>query len=178
MPQSIIDYCNENGIKKDDPEEVRISDKKSFRKKTPIIKEEHHYSGANLIRSISYLFRDKKNFFLAYEPRRIAEFLTIIENETIKSIDDRDLVLAAESEVIRNSNAQSLWTCVELFNKRTRWIQSALLDNNINTLTRTKMISSLIAIAESCRILGNFATLYQIVSSLKQPCIWYNLIII
>lgn len=125
----------------------------------------------NLFRSITTLFQERLPFFLSYPPIELARFLTIIENQTIKSIEDRDLVLASESEVIRNSNAKSLWYCVELFNKRSRWIQSTLLDSNINILKRTKMIVSLIQCAEECRLLGNFATVYQIVSSLKQPCI-------
>lgn len=125
----------------------------------------------NIFRSITALFQERLPFFISYSPIELARFLTIIENQTIKSIEDRDLVLASESEVIRNSNAKSLWSCVELFNKRSRWIQSALLDSNINILKRAKMIINLIHCAEECKLLGNFATVYQIISSLKQPCI-------
>ena len=101
-----------------------------------------------------------------------AEQLTLIESERyFCRLKNRELTNRAWTRESKREDAPGVLSMIELFDARAEWVSSEILHPKLQTVERAKMMSYFIDVADYCRILHNYNTLFEIVTGLNAPCI-------
>eukprot|EP01127_Copromyxa_protea_P000615 TRINITY_DN1052_c0_g2_i2.p1 TRINITY_DN1052_c0_g2~~TRINITY_DN1052_c0_g2_i2.p1 ORF type:complete len:1008 (+),score=147.20 TRINITY_DN1052_c0_g2_i2:41-3064(+) len=108
---------------------------------------------------------NKRSILLTLKPDEIAQALTAIEHELFLCIHEPELIGTDWKKKDRHVRAPNVVSMINWFNRTTNWIKTQIL-LGINAKERGAMIDKLIQTAQFCRLLRNYNTVIEIVSSL------------
>eukprot|EP00743_Colponemidia_sp_Colp-15_P007642 GILK01008268.1.p1 GENE.GILK01008268.1~~GILK01008268.1.p1 ORF type:complete len:1078 (-),score=217.08 GILK01008268.1:37-2844(-) len=103
---------------------------------------------------------------MEWHPTEIARQLTLQDFELFRSIHPKELIKTAWSKKDKAVKAPNVLSLIERFNGLSRWIAEEVLRGE-TARERLKIIKHFLKIAEKCRELHNYNTLFTIVSGLK-----------
>jgi len=108
------------------------------------------------------------NFVLNFEPKVVAEHLTVIEEANLKKIDFRELVGQGWNKRDAEKRTPNLLAFIRHFNKITSWVTAEIIlaDKKSN---RVLVIKHFIKIAQICYEMKNYNTVMEIISGLESP---------